>query len=174
MIRRVRREVWKEIPGYEGYYSVSSFGRVRRDKAYNGLYSGGILKTSLRDGYPALALNKESKARNYTVHVLVALAFLGPRPEGKEVRHLDGDRANPCLYNLAYGTHGENAEDMRLHGMTKVGSRNPAAVLNEDKVRQLRESRRDGLSFTELGRLFGVSRVAATLAALGKTWKHVI
>ena len=50
------------------------------------------------------------------MHSLVALAFLGTRPDGFDVRHLDGDRLNCALANLAYGTRSENQRDKRRHG----------------------------------------------------------
>lgn len=51
------------------------------------------------------------------MHTLVALAFLGPRPEGKpHIRHLDGNARNNHVSNLAYGTAAENVADSLQHG----------------------------------------------------------
>lgn len=50
------------------------------------------------------------------VHVLVAAAFLGPRPDGMQVRHADGDRFNNHLSNLCYGTSKDNTDDAIRHG----------------------------------------------------------
>jgi hypothetical protein len=50
------------------------------------------------------------------VHSLVAEAFIGPRPIGLEVRHLDGDSTNNAVDNLRYGTHAENMQDRVKHG----------------------------------------------------------
>lgn len=50
------------------------------------------------------------------LHLLVAAAFIGPRPPGKIVRHLDGNRKNPRWGNLAYGTYAENTQDAIAHG----------------------------------------------------------
>jgi len=57
-------------------------------------------------------------------HRLVALAFLGPRPEGAVVRHLDGDPLRPHAENLAYGTKSENLVDQVAHGTHPTASRN--------------------------------------------------
>ncbi len=51
-----------------------------------------------------------------TVHALVAEAFIGPRPEGMEIRHLNGDPADNRPENLEYGTRSENSKDSKLHG----------------------------------------------------------
>ncbi len=54
------------------------------------------------------------------VHALVALAFIGPRPDGYDVMHIDGTRTNNAVGNLRYGTRSENclqayAEGRRAH-----------------------------------------------------------
>src|SRR5690606_11217835 len=49
--------------------------------------------------------------KSYRVHRLVMEAFVGPLPEGMEVRHLDDDPDNNALSNLVYGTRSENLED---------------------------------------------------------------
>lgn len=128
MLSLIAEEKWAHIPfpGTEGYL-VSDLGRVRAKGKNNHaeqnvlIYTGKTLTPTLRDGYPRVRVN----GKNYTVHRLVAAAFLGPCPEGMEVRHLDGNRLNNRADNLAYGTHRENILDQYntrgyLHsGMTR-------------------------------------------------------
>lgn len=79
--------------------------------------SGGIMKQHLdRKGYAYVAINYGGRRRNVYVHQAVASAFLGPQPKGSETRHLDGDKANNSLRNLAYGTQSENMIDRVRHG----------------------------------------------------------
>ena len=118
-------EIWKPIPGYEGKYEVSNLGRVRSlDRsvwccgAIKGSYfsrkPGRVLRPALAStGYPSVVLGR---GNTQNVHVLVALAFLGPCPAGCEVRHIDGSRNNPCVDNLQYGTRRDNIEDSKKHG----------------------------------------------------------
>lgn len=101
-------EEWRAIPDHPRY-EVSSFGRVRSLVGRE----PRILRAHLHYGYPTVTLTRQQKAK---VHQIVAVAFFGPRPEGMEVRHLDGDRANPRLDNLAYGTRSENQRDAVAHG----------------------------------------------------------
>lgn len=54
--------------------------------------------------------------RQKLAHRLVAAAFLGPCPEGMEVRHADGTRTNNHIGNLCYGTVRDNAQDAMGHG----------------------------------------------------------
>lgn len=105
-------EIWKEIPGYPGYV-VSSFGRVVSLKPYK---QGLKVATLDRRGYLRVAVSVDGVAHGPRVHQLVALAFLGPRPGGMEVRHLDGDRTRNVPWNLAYGTSSENQRDKVAHG----------------------------------------------------------
>lgn len=108
-------EQWLAIPGYEGLYDVSDSGRVRSHRRRGA--AGGIRKqTSHAFGYPTVDLYCNDQRATFTVHQLVALAFLGPCPAGMEVRHRDGNPVNVVPSNLAYGTHSENISDKRSHG----------------------------------------------------------
>lgn len=103
--------------GFEGHYLVSNEGRVRSLKRRNG--DGSPLFVTWKidtHGYISVDLWRDGKPRRRRVHVLVAMAFLGVRPAGHDVRHLDGDRTNPKLGNLAYGTRSENNLDKLAHG----------------------------------------------------------
>jgi len=75
------------------------------------------------DGSLYVNLSRDGKYKSFKVHCLVALTFIGPRPEGLDVRHLDGDQVNNNLANLAYGTRSENAGDMVLHGTHNQASK---------------------------------------------------
>ncbi|WP_158710499.1 NUMOD4 motif-containing HNH endonuclease [Streptomyces flavochromogenes] len=107
--------IWLAVPGYENSYEVSSQGQVRsRPRPTT---RGGILKAKVgRVGYPRVSLCANGVQRTWLVHQVVAVAFLGPRPAGQEVRHLDGDPLNNAVSNLAYGTRSENAQDKQRHG----------------------------------------------------------
>lgn len=108
-------EEWRAIPGYEQTYEASSLGRIKslpRNTTRGGLRSVTIGKR----GYPVVGLTQDGVQKTHEVHRLVALAFLGARPDGMEVRHADGNRRNAAAANLAYGTRSENVSDKRAHG----------------------------------------------------------
>lgn len=117
-------ETWLPILGYGGYYEVSDLGRVRalaRVVTYSTggkrSYPGRILVPFMGPrGYWLVAVSYRSKTSLPAVHSLVAKAFHGPRPEGLECRHLDGDRDNNRVSNLQWGTHSENRLDQIAHG----------------------------------------------------------
>jgi hypothetical protein len=108
-----KREVWKDIDGYEGLYQVSNFGRIRR---------GERLKTPHVDhgGYLTVWLSKHSKMKCLKVHRLVASAFI-PNPAGKKtVNHIDGNKQNNCVTNLEWATHSENIIHANKTGLRTV------------------------------------------------------
>lgn len=111
--RPTSAEEWRLIPGVPGY-QVSSYGSVYSNKTQRELRTSGLR-------YPQVTLHRDGERITRTVHSLVAEAFIGPRPAGREVRHLDGNERNPRLDNLAYGTPSENAQDRLRHGTDQNG-----------------------------------------------------
>lgn len=96
------KETWKPVAGYEGYYEVSSRGRIRSISARRKRkISSRILKSGLRsDGYHNVVLCKDGVARTRTVHRIVAEAFFGP--SDLSVNHKDGNRGNNGAENLEW------------------------------------------------------------------------
>jgi hypothetical protein len=106
---------WLPIPGYEGCYEVSDDGLVRSWVAHAEVPY--VLKPRANPGgYLTVSLHLSGVRRMGRVHTLVAAAFLGPMPDGLQIRHLDGDKANNRVGNLAYGTPKENVQDSLDHG----------------------------------------------------------
>lgn len=112
-------EGWRAVLGFEGLYEISDDGRVRRvgRAARNGKGHGGGVRlghvlSPLKNhrGYRAVQLWRDGRATMRLIHVLVAEAFLGPVPAGREVNHRDGNKTHNALPNLEYVTRSENAE----------------------------------------------------------------
>lgn len=119
-------EVWKPIPGYEGLYEVSSIGRVRsldRVSTRNGYQvrrRGRLKSASQKDRrhlHPTTKLtDRLGRPRSVQVHQLVALAFLGPRPDGLQVCHYNDDPTDNRVANLRYDTPAANVADSIRNG----------------------------------------------------------
>lgn len=123
-------ERWLPVVGFEGHYEVSDLGQVRAlerrslhvsPRFPNGRWHtlrGGLRKlTVLGPGYLYVHLRKPEGGQSVrVVHSLVLEAFVGPRPEGMVTRHINGNRVDPRLANLVYGTPSENMYDRRAHG----------------------------------------------------------
>src|SRR6266850_7571002 len=95
-------ERWLPVIGHEGLYEVSDFGRVRRMPQARPHLPGHIVYMSYWAGYPKVGLWRGGKCRYAWVHRLVMEAFVGPRPYGCEVDHIDRNPSNAALENLRY------------------------------------------------------------------------
>ena len=116
-------EIWKSVVGYDGAYEVSSNGRVRSVRRQNcrGKMCGGImlkLHKNKQTGYLQVSLHKQGVRKLWSVHRLVAMAFI-PRVEGADtVNHKNENKQDnrvdnlewlSLADNLRYGTHNERA-----------------------------------------------------------------
>lgn len=164
------------MPGFERRYEVSGLGQVRsyvQPGRWGRLLSKPrLLKPTLdpQTGYPRVQLGRGVRQ---AVHSLVAGAFIGPRPDGQQVRHLDGDRANPRLVNLAYGTQAENEEDKNRHGTRARGEAVHNALLTDELVREIRRLSGEGVIRREIAERLGVSFSGVSNVLKGTTWRHV-
>lgn len=170
---RALRERWRPVPDWKDY-EVSTLGRVRSWKTRTSATPGAILRW-LRgpQGYWQVNLHEDGVRATKQVHKLVALAFLGPRPEGMQIRHLDGNPQNPKLSNLAYGTCAENCADARVHGTYVHGESCGKSKLTEAQVLEIRSLRASGMVYREIGQLYGVSITNVYDICRRKTWTHI-
>lgn len=109
-------ERWLPAVGFEGLYEVSDRGRVASLPRSNRRGRLVLTPSPDSDGYLQVVLCSAGVRYTRKVHVLVAEAFIGPRPPGKVTRHLDGNQLNNARSNLRWGTHAENAQDRIAHG----------------------------------------------------------
>lgn len=169
-------EEWREVCGSAGRYEVSSLGRVRswwgvgRRPRMRPAPIDLALTVSKSTGYSMVYISYPSGSRNRTVHSLVAEAFLGPRPPGMEVRHLDGDRTNARVENLAYGTSAENAADSALHGTQRRGEAMAGSKLTEDVVRRILLSKESSYA---VGADLGIDPSYVRRIRRREAWRHV-
>lgn len=117
-------EKWSPAIGFEGVYSVSTCGRVRRDAPQHGTTTGRILRPAVsKRRYLIVRLSVENVQTTRYVHDLVAQTFLGPKALGIVVRHINGDELDNRIENLTYGTQSDNVADMVAHGRHHYGRR---------------------------------------------------
>lgn len=93
-------EIWKDIEGYEGLYQVSNLGRVKSMGNGNSNRSKEIImkQTKNMKGYPMIILCKEGVCKGFSVHRLVATAFL-PNPDNlPQINHKDEDKTNNMVW----------------------------------------------------------------------------
>lgn len=101
-------EEWRPVKGYEGYYEVSSLGRVANLNYKKRGNRRLKVPRQFRNGYYYVDLYKDGKAQRFTVHRLVAMTFI-PNPNNlPEVDHIDTDRTNNMVDNLRWVTNRDN------------------------------------------------------------------
>lgn len=157
-------------------YEVSSLGRVRSWKPERNYAprpkEARIRKLKVdRYGYNTVTLRVGGTRKHFTVSYLVAVAWHGERPEGCEVRHLNGDSSNDRPDNLTWGTPLENSNDKEVHGTKVKGEAINTAKLTEDDVRSILASDEP---VADLAASYGVSIGTIYHIKQGRTWKHVV
>lgn len=135
-------EVWQGVSGYPNY-EVSDLGRIRNITSWHVL-------TPMWNGRAKVRLDTKPRA-DFDVAHLVAEAFIGPRPEGGVVMHLDDDPRNNAVSNLRWGTRQDNARDMASKG------RGGFQVLTAETVAEIRTRRAAGERGRVLAAVYGVS-----------------
>lgn len=120
-------EIWKDIPGYEGYYQVSNLGNFRSlnriinyRRGLKRLYPGkNLLLEPTKDNYRRIVLMKENRKVRYMAHRIVAITFI-PNPNNLPyINHKDGCKSNNNVENLEWCTASENSRHAIRTGLQK-------------------------------------------------------
>ena len=101
-------EIWKTIEGYPNY-EVSNLGNVRSLNFHREKKSKIMKQRVNRCGYKYLLLCKDGKHKTFTVHQLVAKAFIQNTYNHPVVNHKDENKQNNCVNNLEWCTHKYNS-----------------------------------------------------------------
>lgn len=161
------KEVWKDIKGYEGIYSVSNLGRVK--KLVNNLFLN-----SYRGKYLSVQLRKFKKSKKIRIHRIVAEAFL-PNPLKKlDVNHKDGNKYNNKLDNLEWATRSENMKHAYNSGISTPlkGVQKCNAKLTEKDVLFIKRQSKS-ITAEILAKKFDVSTGTIYNVRCQRTWKHI-
>jgi hypothetical protein len=132
----LNNEEWRPIVGWEGVYSVSNLGRVRRDNTRQ------ILKQAKTPhGYLRINLKYKSLNKMLFISNIVASAFIGPKPKGLQVNHIDGVKSNNRLENLEYVTDKANKQHAVRIGLIQTGDKSWAHLHHERMAHGKRNGR---------------------------------
>ncbi len=179
------QEIWKDVPGWKGLYSVSNTGIVRSKKRIinastkDGLRQQSyivpekILKASVQPtGHLRVSLSKNSKISYRMIHTLVLLAFVGERPSDKECCHIDGNPQNNNISNLYYGTRSQNISDAKRHGTFPMGINRPGAIINPEIAKEIYALSKAGMKAPEIAKKFNLTTSCIAQVTLGNNWKE--
>lgn len=144
------KEIWKDVPGYEGSYQVSNQGRVKSLVTYGNGGNGRILAgDTTRLGYVRIAFLGKRKL----VHRVVYTTFCGKIPQGLEVNHKNGNKADNRLENLELLTKSENIK--HSYRKLKNGHRLKVSPGKVQEIRQLCQT--TNLTQGQIAERYGIS-----------------
>lgn len=149
IIRPCGEERWAPVAGSDRH-EVSTLGRVR--SWFNGKRKQrldeplDVKPRAIGEGYLGFG------RCNY-VHRAVLEAFVGPRPEGSEAAHHNGNKHDNLLENLRWATHAENIADKVRHGTCSAHGKQ----LTREESAEIRRRRESGESRDDVAEAFGVT-----------------
>jgi hypothetical protein len=167
-------EIWKDIKGYEGYYQISNYGKVKSLK--RGRKKKTIFKkpTIKQNGYYILALYKNNNQKIFYLHRLIGIMFI-PNPENKKwMNHKDGNKLNNSIANLEWCSPSENNYHAIRNKLRqyKLGEDRPQSKLKRKDVLEIRKLY-SKISQLQLAKLYSVSTKTIQSIILRKTWRHI-
>jgi len=161
---------WRPIPRFEERYLCSEYGDVFS------LYSGREISNRMSsNGYIRVNLYLNAHHRTANVHTLVAETFLGKRPKGMQVNHIDGVKTNNHASNLEYVTPKENlAHAVGLGLYSSVGESNPSSKLTEDEVLDIyKTAMRGDIPQEEIAIEHSISESLVSAIKTGRVWGYL-
>lgn len=194
-------EIWKDIKGYEGLYQISTNGRVKSllkvTKFGNRLKVNGemILKPALgKRGYYVVSLNHNGKSKTFTIHRLIAEAFI-PNPLNKKfIDHINTIKTDNRIENLRWVTNKENSNNILTlkHSSESTSKKwKDGCYNNRNNIhyRKVQQFDKEGNliatydSIVEAAKITGIDRSSISAVCLGTNpkrhtagdyiWKHL-
>ena len=174
------KEIYKDIPGWDGYYQASNLGNIKSvTRIVNHKRLGQqtvyerILKPNIVCGYRQVILSKDGKRNYQKVHRLVAETFISNPDSKKQVNHIDGNKLNNCIDNLEWNTPSENQIHAFNKGLSKPrrGKANNFTKLTKEQVIEIKKLLKQKThSHRQIGEIYGVTRQAIGRINTGKNW----
>lgn len=161
------KEKWVSV--FDGIYAISESGVLKRTKETGGNSPvGKIIKPwKTEKGYLKYYLSINRSKISVFCHKLVAMAFIGPRPNGLQINHKDGNKLNNHFSNLEYVTPLEN----HIHS-AKLGLHN-GGFIPGGLIEWAFKLKRSGLTLDEISRITGISRSYADKVLKAKARKEI-
>jgi hypothetical protein len=160
-------EIWKEIEGYEGFYFISSLGRVKSAKRTT---TKGNLMSVKSNRYPKVTLCKNGNLKTFNVHRLVANAFIENPHNKKTINHINGVKSDNRVQNLEWNTYKENINHSfktKLNVVKKGEEHHSAKIKNKD-VDFIIKMSKNGIKDIDIAKKFNVARQTINAIRLGK------
>lgn len=169
-------EIWKPIKDFEGYYEISSMGRVRSlerevwnkaNQCFQHVASKMLHPHPVSKEYPYLKVHlvRDGVHKNGVIHRLVTEAFIPPVEGKPHINHKDGDKFNNTVDNLEWVSQIENMAHSLSNGL------HHSVKLSQKQVVEIRERYKNGgISQRALGEVYGVGQDTISRVVNEKTW----
>lgn len=159
-------ESWKDIPGYEGLYKLSNFGRVKNKVNY-------IMKIGLdSQGYQIISLFKKGEKKLYRLSRLVWEAFCGDIPVNYQINHKNYIRYDNRLENLECITQLENI-DYSKERISEANKNGNPKIKACDVLEIRKKYKTNKFTQIELAEQYGIKRSALSNIVNYVSWKHI-
>jgi hypothetical protein len=153
---------WRSLEEFPDY-QFSDTGLVKKNGKYRSPYLG--------HSYPTVYLSNKFVRKQVRLHTIIAELFIGPCPEGFIIRHLDDDKENNQVSNLAYGTDYDNKQDAIRNDKIPKGEKHGCAKLTQVEVNEIRNTEYYYGCIETLAKEYDVSRSTISSIRTGRTWK---
>ncbi len=175
-INNIDGEIWRTIVGYEGYYQVSNFGRVKsltRKNHVGRTYNTRLMGEIDLNGYKAVALCKLGCRKVWLIHRLVATHFIENANNLPDVNHLNCIKSDNKTSNLEWTTEKNNTRHAINNGKMDhiFGENNWISKLTLDDVKEIRKLYLTGkYSYEEIAKMFGVQKSNVRRIVINDYW----
>ena len=173
-------EIWKDIPGYDGWYQVSNHGRVRSWRKYGNCNKKTkhpkIMNGSVNNkGYVMIHLRIGDNSEYISTHRLVGKLFIPNQENKPQINHIDGDKLNNNINNLEWVTAKENtahAFEAKLRENPK-GEKHGNSILTKGDVFKIHDLYNKGVFQKKIAKKFGIAQQTVSEIVTFRKWKHL-
>jgi hypothetical protein len=166
-------ETWKTIPSYPSYMA-STLGNIQKVENKKGYSTKPLRKGfSKKTGYQHVVLFIDGQRFTNLVHSLVAETFIGTRPTGLDVNHINTIKTDNRSKNLEYLTRKENIAHAVMWGIHSHGEKHGMSKLTDADVLNIKERIKAGDQQNLIAQDFNIDPSRVSKIKHGKLWKHV-
>ncbi len=165
--------IWKPIPGFNGRYEVSNTGVVKRLAHKNGKHSfEKIINQHVSNGYMSVNI----LYRKYSVHRLVAMAFISNPEKKPQINHKNGIKVDNSVKNLEWCTVKENSDHAWKTGLIincPFGEEKSQSKLTNNDVLKIRKLLKKGALQKDIVKKYNVSQATVSFIKTRKAWRRI-